>query len=161
MSDVANVIVMDRFRQSEETIATMLANSDIDLGDENAVLAFVDARGVRYWHLPAGFDWLSARIRAHNLRAQKFWYGRNLMRLCDRIASAELLPAHIPAVALGACALLISAASPSQAAGGAPERAGEPFALLVSTGAIMFIAWLLTVYLESWGQRRQGPPDGE
>ncbi len=91
----------------EVAIGTMLADSDVDLGDADACIEFLTGRAVRPWQV--GCSVLDARIEAHNIRTSRLL----IRRLLDNVpGAAPALP--LPFVLGGA--LLLGLASDAHAA---------------------------------------------
>jgi hypothetical protein len=67
---------------SEDEVGTVLADSDADLGDEDACVGALHAAGVRPWQFNGSL--MCARIAAHNIRTQRKILSRSWLRLKER-----------------------------------------------------------------------------
>jgi hypothetical protein len=125
----------------EVAIGTMLADSDVDLGDADACIEFLTDRAVRPWQV--GCSVLDARIEAHNIRTSRLL----IRRLLDNVpGAAPALP--LPFVLGGA--LLLGLASEAHAA----ER-GSNLADLATSALLAAVCVATVLFLAIATDRRR------
>jgi hypothetical protein len=133
------IIDNNETRYDEAEIGHLLADSEVDLGDEEAGVEVLIARGIRPWQF--GGSLLRARIEAHNIRTS-----RAILRpYVDKI-SEGLFPL-LTLFVLGPAALLCLASEARASEHGFPFPSDYPtVALITAIGLAVMSVGL--VYLD-------------
>ena len=132
------IIENNETHYDEAEIGKILANSEVDLGDEEACVEVLIARGVRPWQF--GGSLLLARVEAHNIRTS-----RAILRpYVDKI-SEGLFSLLIPSV-LGPAALLCLASEARASEHGFPFPGDYPTVALVTGIALAVLAMVLVLF---------------
>jgi hypothetical protein len=122
----------------EAEIGQLLADSEVDLGDEEACVEELIARGVHPWQF--GGSLLRARVEAHNIRTS-----RAILRpYIDKI-SEGLFSLLIPSV-LGPAALFCLASEVRASEHGYPFPSDYPTAALITAIGLAVMATLLVFF---------------
>jgi hypothetical protein len=133
------VIANNETHYDEIQIGQILADSDVDLGDEEACVEVLIARGIRPWQF--GGSLLQARIEAHNIRTL-----RAILRpSIDKISEGPL--SLLTLSVLGPAALLGLASEARASEHGSPFPTDYPMvALIIAVGLAVMSAVLVILF---------------
>jgi hypothetical protein len=93
------VIANNETHYDEAEIGHLLADSEVDLGDEEACVEVLIARGIRPWQF--GGSLLQARIEAHNIRTLRAILRPSVDKISEGPLSLLTLSVLGPAALLG------------------------------------------------------------
>ncbi len=128
----------DKTRYDEAQIGQILADSEVDLGDEGSCVEGLIARGIRPWQF--GGSLLQARIEAHNIRTL-----RAILRpYIDKIS--EGLLSLLTLSVLGPAGLSCLASEVRASEHGFPFPSDYPSVALITAIGLAVMAMLLVLF---------------
>jgi hypothetical protein len=132
------VIDNNKTRHEEAQIGQILADSEVDLGDEEACVEVLIARGIRPWQFSGSL--LHARVEAHNIRTS-----RAILRPYINKSSEGLFSLLIPSV-LGPAALSCLASEARASEHGSLFPGNYPTLALIAAAGIATVVMLVILF---------------
>ncbi len=132
------IIDNNETRYDEAEIGHLLADSEVDLGDEEACVEVLIARGIRPWQF--GGSLLLARVEAHNIRTS-----RAILRPYVDKTSEGLFPLLTLSV-LGPAALLGLASEACASEHGSVFHGQYPTLALLAAAGVAAIVMLVILF---------------